>query len=394
MPILIDKLTLPIDANYDSEYEKKLYDCLFEYPKCISNILQYNPKSINSISENIDLINKALQYYYNGKIWYAYDCIKKILEKYISSPYIVAPIDENYAFRGLSPESIRPKTFDSEECVSHYQDMLEEKLSFFRGRIAAEKLKIEDMFHIPFNKRGCVATQRFSISGIPCIYLATTTYGCWLELGTPESDIFQVSSYKIPTNLRILNLCIQWNLINGECFLSQIQRSRKNVYDLFEIFPLIIATSFHIRERNRTFKSEYIISQIVMQVCNDLGIDGVAYLSKKVIDNYAYPQAVNLAIAVPYTHNNNFSYWNRANEVFITKPVRFSDFCNKQITNEGRDSFSSYINKIYENQKGSDIIIAGDRREYTDTKFSAFDEYLVSQTSDRFTDALSENGNK
>ena len=93
--------------------------------------------------------------------------------------------------------------------------MLEHSLSFYRARIGVEKIKGKDMLHIPFNKRGVVDTQRFSISGLPCLYLSTTSFGTWLELGLPEAEYFQVSSFKIPKDLKVLNLCIQQHTING-----------------------------------------------------------------------------------------------------------------------------------------------------------------------------------
>lgn len=49
-------------------------------------------------------------------------------------------------------------------------------------------------------------------------------------------------------------------------------------------------TSFQVKEMKRNFKSEYIISQLLMQVVNELDIDRIAYLSKKMVDIYAYPQ--------------------------------------------------------------------------------------------------------
>lgn len=328
--------------------------------------------------------------YYNGRIKKAYECIKKILINYINSPYIVAPANENYAFKGLSPKIIRPNILISDEDYANiYENMLAHELSFFKARVASEKITIKDMLHIPFDKRSLVLTQRFSIPGIPCIYLSTTSYGCWLELGTPESDIFQVSSFKIPTDLRVLNLCIRWKFIEGMIKLANTKEEREVIFDFYEIYPLVIATSYHIREINRKFKSEYIISQIVMQVCNELKIDGIAYLSKRITDYYAYPQAVNLAISVPY--NADFLYWERANEVLITEPVRFSDFCKMKLDNQDIAQFSSYVNEIYKNSLNNDILIAGNEMKYTDTKFSAFDEYLVAQKFKRFTNLSFEN---
>lgn len=63
-----------------------------------------------------------------------------------------------------------------------------------------------------------------------------------------------------------------------------------------------------------------------MQVANEFEIDGVAYLSKKIKDVFAYPQGVNLAILIPYNVDSTSLYWNRSSEVLLTNPVRYSDF--------------------------------------------------------------------
>lgn len=386
----ISENELPIEITYDFQYLKSLYEHLSSYYNFMLSIIGDNHQSIGKIRNNIDLIKRSLNCYYNGRIKKAYECIKKILTNYINSPYIVASINENYAFKGLSPKIIRPNILIGDEDYANiYENMLAHELSFFKARVASEKIIIKDMLHIPFDKRSLVSTQRFSIPGIPCIYLSTTSFGCWLELGTPESDIFQVSSFKIPTNLKVLNLCIRWKFIEGMIKLANTKEEREVIFDFYEIYPLVIATSYHIREINRKFKSEYIISQIVMQVCNELKIDGIAYLSKRITDYYAYPQAVNLAISVPY--NVDLLYWEKANEVLITEPVRFSDFCEMKIANQGIAQFSSYVNEIYKNSLNNDIWIAGNEMKYTDTKFSAFDEYLVSQKFKSFINFSSEN---
>lgn len=54
----------------------------------------------------------------------------------------------------------------------------------------------------------------------------------------------------------------------------------KATCSLNELFPIVCATSFQVLEMNRSFRTEYMISQLLMQVVNELGINGVAYISK------------------------------------------------------------------------------------------------------------------
>ena len=375
MPIDMNEFELPRNIIWDCDYEKDLNVVLDNYLGHVLEKIEDQTDCIIKIKRNIDLIKESIRMYYNGKIAVSYKCIKSVLEEYMDSPYIVAKVNENYAFRGIAPQRIRPSVYSGKQYESVYEKMLNQPLSFFKARIAAEEIDKKDMFHIPLDKRGVVATQRFSIAGMPCLYLSTSSFGTWLELGTPEFDIFQVSAFKIPTDLKVLNLCIQQHMINGSSMFNEREDEKEVVYDYLEIFPLIIATSYHVSERNRNFKSEYIISQLVMQVCNDLGIDGVAYLSKRTKDIYAYPQAVNLAIAIPY--NQSSKYWNREDEVFITEPVKFSDFCEMKWENQGIKKFCAYVNEIFKDSWHNEVDIAGNIMKYTQTRHSAFDEYLV-----------------
>ena len=44
----------------------------------------------------------------------------------------------------------------------------------------------EEMFHIPYELRHKVTNQRYSVSGLPCLYLGSSTYLCWEELERPD----------------------------------------------------------------------------------------------------------------------------------------------------------------------------------------------------------------
>ena len=382
----LNDFSLPQTVMYDCDYAEELYKCLDDYfIRIQTKIGEEYPDTIKAIDSNIAQIRKCISSYYNGKISEAYSCIKNILKQYVNSPFIVASVDKNYAFRGTAVKELRPGIYSDERYDDTYDVMLKHNLSFYRARIAVETIQEKDMLHIPFNKRGIVDTQRFSIAGLPCLYLSTTSFGTWLELGLPEAEYFQVSSFMIPKDLKILNLCIQQHLINGMSSFIANEYEKNMVLNSLEIFPIIIATSYHVSETNRKFKSEYIISQIIMQVCNELNIDGVAYLSKRMLDFYAYPQAVNLAIAMPY--NEKYLYWQRANEILLTKPIRFSNFLAERTDNTEKQNFNSYVNEIYKGDNHNNkIILAGNIEDYTVTKHSEFDEYLLKQKFYNFSE--------
>lgn len=375
----LNTFKLPYVAKYDNEYYIELKNYLDRYIKHVKEEMQgFDNECINNTQENINLIIEALTLYNNAKVASAKEIIKKIIEKYCNEPYIVANIDNNYAFRGMAPMQIQPKQYKNDPI---YEKMNKYPLSFFKGRVAVEDIDKVGMLHIPFNKRGLITTQRFSMAGVPCLYLATTSLGCWLELNMPQLELFQIASYKIPNDLKILNMCISQHTINGSAgggYVDEIEY--KATCTLIELFPLVCATSFQVLEMNRSFRSEYIISQLLMQVVNELGIDGVAYLSKKMEDSYAYPQAVNLAILMnsnklpPYDETSFDMYWERSNEIELTDTCRSSEI--SQESYEG--PYKSYVNEIYKNHiVHNNVIFAGNILPYTNTNFSKFDEFLV-----------------
>lgn len=127
------------------------------------------------------------------------------------------------------------------------------------------------------------------------MYFGATSYVSWLELGKPADNEFNVSSYKVSGETKVLNLAITQHLINGLAAFNDDWL--KDALSLIELFPLIIATSYKVRDNNRSFKSEYIISQLVMQCLPLLDTEGVAYISKRVDDDsFNTPICVNVAV--------------------------------------------------------------------------------------------------
>ena len=383
----INGFKLPIEVKSDDDYLKKLTAVLNEYYNFLSNnsAFKYEMKLLEDVKENNDKIIESIKKYYSGEIVESKKHIKEILVNYKDDDdnFFVSELDKSYAFRQIA-------TFvnlHSQGDERKYKEMNEYELSFFKAR-TDEVTERKEMLHIPFNKRGIISTQRFSIAGIPCIYMGTTSYVCWLELGRPSNNKFYVSSYKFndeDKKLKILNLVISEPLING-IFNRGIEKegSKQKILQIrmLKLWPLICATSFSIVEENRKFRSEYIISQLIMHCLKELNIDGVAYLSKKGKDDFQFPQGVNLAIPV-FEHFEEELYGKQCAELLLSKPYNYEAFLNlKDVEVNGL----SYINKIFE-QKDE----AGDEKDtskvsydnetifYGKIRYSDFDNYLVNK---------------
>lgn len=74
---------------------------------------------------------------------------------------------------------------------------------FYRIRIYDEKkpfsLERKELFHVPLSKKGLCATERYSMPGYPCLYLATQPELCWYEC--KKTKVFAISKFDIPQEI-------------------------------------------------------------------------------------------------------------------------------------------------------------------------------------------------
>ena len=257
--VKLNKFKLPICIEYDNMYYKVLNDTFIKYINHIDNVQELDSECKNKTKYNCKKILECVADYYNANIIKAQKKIEQIIKQYIKSDFIVSQIDENYAFRGIAPQKLRPNIYsDYNEKI--YNSMMKSDFYFFRARIGSGKFNRNDMLHIPFNKRSKTSTERYSIPGVPCLYLSSTSYGTWREMNQPSPTDFNVSAYLMPPNLKILNLCLSQHLINGAATMIESEQEQRNLEEFIQIFPLVISTSFSVSEDKRKFKSEHIVS--------------------------------------------------------------------------------------------------------------------------------------
>lgn len=149
----------------------------------------------------------------------------------------------------------------------------------------APSLQAVDLFHIPFELRHLVATQRYSIPGLPCLYLAGSLYTCWEEMGRPPFHELQCSALWVKPRKTIKVL----NLSNRPIRLSLSVTAPESVpYDpaycssQIVLWPLVFSSSIKVKHRNAPFKPEYLIPQMALQWVTHENFDAVAYFSTHV----------------------------------------------------------------------------------------------------------------
>ncbi|WP_317852949.1 hypothetical protein [Bacillus wiedmannii] len=158
----------------------------------------------------------------------------------------------------------------------------------------------EEMFHIPLELRGIVSTNRYSIPGLPCIYLGSSPLTCWEELNKPDLNTVQTSVFKsddisyidlsTPPVVFIDKIIKKFHdygtIMKKRLFADRLNESNEVISYLI-IWPLMAACSVRVKNTTDTFKPEYIIPQLLLQFIRYDGFfDGVSYFSTKV-DNYS-----------------------------------------------------------------------------------------------------------
>jgi hypothetical protein len=147
----------------------------------------------------------------------------------------------------------------------------------------------EDMFHIPFEKREMVKTQRFSIPGLPCLYLGNTIYLCWEELRRPDINQIQISRFEIDLDeFTLLNLSMYPQKFNYvyELF-TLVEKQRLDRFTRYIVtWPIVLSCSLKTLNDQSQFKPEHIIPQLVLQwVCSEHKMDGIMYFSSRIDPN-------------------------------------------------------------------------------------------------------------
>lgn len=145
-----------------------------------------------------------------------------------------------------------------------------------------------DLFHVPFEKRHLVATHRYSIPGLPCLYLGGSLWVCWEEMDRPAFHKIQMSLFRASAPIKLLDFGYRPAL--HAAMLSKYQHVLQggNVADFVVSYavcwPLIAACSIRVMSPGAHFVPEYIVPQQVLQwvVQDSKDCDGLRYFSTRI----------------------------------------------------------------------------------------------------------------
>ena len=276
------------DANkYD--FRKHLDKIFNSYLKLLDKVVE--PERLNNWDEIkrknevlIDVINESIKLYYEGR--------------------------HSNAFKQLN-EHIDPNSWGL---------MLFNNHDFYRMRMfdEGEKHDRNGMFHIPFNKRTIVKTQRFSAPGYPCLYLGTSAYICWEEMLRPNLDKCYVSRFHSGNSIFVFDLSLPAK--------SRFKIDQYFSFDLLR-FPLVLACMVKVAKPKDPFKPEYILPQLLMewvieQRDSNQNLMGIAYHSVHKSNDFKFSLAKSVNLAIPAFLPRKGDYSMRLCEMFkVTDPT-------------------------------------------------------------------------
>lgn len=266
------ELYAPFVLQKDCDYLRDLrskYDLILKQ----ANGAGADEQSIKIIERFKGKILEAVRSYYRADITRCNRIVFNLIKDIGDEKPAASLLDESYAFFGTG------------------------ELQLFRCRVgnSSKAYTAKEMLHLPYSMRAKTGNYRFSIPGSPSLYLANSSYGCWIETGYPNDNDFNVSPVLLDGTQKIFNLVVAIRDLH-----SLNDGDEQRVHCWLKLIMLNIATSYRIEEADRSFKSEYIISQAIMMACKKLGFDGVAYYSKRVSDEIFASCAINLALFVDY----------------------------------------------------------------------------------------------
>lgn len=350
---IVKELYAPYVIEKDEDYYKDLnkkYQMLLE----VAETAGADEASLKIIKRYSQKVKESIRLYYDGSISKAHSIIKNLIKGCEDNSLAANAIINSDAFPGVKGNEIQ----------------------FFRARLSDDILtyKSKDMLHLPLSMRAKTRNYRFSIPGIPSLYLGNSSYACWLELGRPPEHQFNVAPVVLDGNQKIFNLAVMtrdWSSLN--------ELEEEKVHCWLKLLILMMATSYTVKEAERTFKSEYIVSQSIMLACKELEYDGVAYFSKRVSDEIFSYAAINLALFAPYQRHKDYS--TVCEHIKIDESFNFSmykqlGYLNRNRTYDLRLAHIGRIVNIGEYRQGRQF-------QYITTEFATFDKFLFATWAEK-----------
>lgn len=286
-----ENLHLPLEQGVKGRFRTFVDSILLDYENRAKQVgfpRGEKSKSLKRLGIIIDGIKKSVNDYYDGKPFDAYLAIQEgITKSGLKDYWDNLQIDEN---------------------SNHYRIRLVSN-NYSLGR--------EQLFHIPFDKRGKVSTQRYSIPGYPSLYLSNSIYTAWEELRRPKLDDIQAIRFVNQRALKVMDLTTSRygaERRKNRTFLEQ-------QYD-FLMWPLIAVCSIKVQDVDDFFKPEYIVPQLLLQwIRNHETVVGIKFSSTHIDLNSSESEGEFYNVVIPVVENKEEGYCSVVSEMFKSTDV-------------------------------------------------------------------------
>lgn len=292
--IITQEIAEIFEKNIALEKENKktysyseILECLLDkYFELLKNFTYNNEESIFKTKDIIDRIRK----YSKG--------IKKIFE-YSSKGQLVEANKEANKLFAISANR------ESAEAWFPVVKVDKERFWFRSRKPDFDKVfSRRDLFHVPFELRGIIGPNRFSIPGFPCLYLGST-----MECAREETGELAVSAISCFKNLAEIDAF-------DFSFFPLFDSHDENLYRYIVSYPFKIAASIPLsplKEKNQ-YKEEYIIPQLLLHCAikqrGSRKITGILFSSTKAMIKHIqkdnYHQHLNMVVPTLYNPKKDF----------------------------------------------------------------------------------------
>jgi len=353
----------PVIVDKDRDYQTVLIE---RYSFLLHKLEEHNaPRNIyEQVSSIVGKVILSLTDYYKGNIASAQNSISEIITTLSDRPLAISHIKDACSFKGY---------FTSLD--KNLKDFMNLDVNFFRARLsddAAADLNAENMLHIGFDQREIITTQRFSIPGLPCLYFGTSSYDCWIEMDRPAENKFNVCTCRLDNSIKIFNLSVSQNdILTIAQYTDKYKLELPHYLDtLISLWILSYATSFTVKQKGKYFRSEYIISQLIMLAVKDQHLDGIAYLTKRIpTDILSTAVCHNLVIFAHYNGEKKLS--SICKKIELSRAANYAEF--KQLYASSQHSPC----ELFVDTSNPFVSLAGKFVHYNETEFHQFDKYLL-----------------
>ena len=348
-------LSFPIKYEKESQFEIFVEKLLGSFKGLIKKA-ELSDKEVFFLSTLTDNIPKIITQYYSGNLTESYKTLYHVLDS--AQDIFLAFPQKQYSI-GTSFFRIRSKNY-----------------------LNYKSLKKVDLFHHPFEKRGKVSSQRYSIPSFPCLYVGDSLYVCWEELNRP--DLRKVQAVRFQNTAPFSVFSIDFSVYGNPKKIDKLKAYELRSYLL--LWPLFAVCSIEVPDDHKSdpFKPEYIFPQLLLQYFlpiflaslksggfNDL--IGVQYSSTR-ISQALYRQKnnsfFNLVLPPLYeigsvTHSGHSAHLIRLFDMTEIVDIEMQDF-----TMSDQEGIQSKVNTIE--------LFKGIQSEYNQTELGKIEQYLRS----------------